>query len=42
MARLSFAKEGPPFSIIREVRINQNPFSPEYDKLGYGRVEILT
>jgi hypothetical protein len=27
---------------IREVRINQNPFSPEYDKLGYGRVEILT
>lgn len=27
---------------IREVRINQNPFSPEYDKLGYGRIEILT
>ena len=27
---------------IREIRINQNPFSPEYDKLGYGRVEILT
>src|SRR5207247_1049489 len=22
---------------IREIRINQNPFSPEFDKLGYGR-----
>jgi hypothetical protein len=27
---------------IREIRINQNPFSPEYDKLGAGRIEILT
>ena len=27
---------------IGEIRINQNPFSSEYDKLGYGRVEILT
>jgi hypothetical protein len=27
---------------IREVRINQNPFSPEYDALGYGRIEIFT
>lgn len=27
---------------IREIRINQNPFSPEYDKLGYGRIEIVT
>jgi hypothetical protein len=27
---------------IREVKINQNPFSPEYDKLGYGRIEIAT
>src|SRR5207237_3386902 len=27
---------------IREIRINQNPFSPEYDKLGFGRVEIFT
>jgi hypothetical protein len=27
---------------IRDVKINQNPFSPEYDKLGYGRVEITT
>ena len=34
--------ELPPKDSIREIRINQNPFSPEYDKLGYGRVEILT
>ncbi|MGD0359880.1 MAG: carboxypeptidase regulatory-like domain-containing protein [Bryobacteraceae bacterium] len=27
---------------IREVRINQNPFAPEFSKLGYGRIEILT
>jgi hypothetical protein len=27
---------------IREVRINQNPFSPEYNILGYGRIEIST
>jgi hypothetical protein len=32
----------PPKSSIREIRINQNPFSAQYDKLGYGRVEILT
>ncbi len=32
----------PPKSSIREIRINQNPFSAEYDKLGYGRIEILT
>ena len=32
----------PPKSSIREVRINQNPFSSEYDKLGYGRIEIFT
>lgn len=32
----------PPKESIREVRINQNPFSAEYDKLGYGRIEILT
>jgi hypothetical protein len=34
--------ELPPKNAIREVRINQNPFSPEYDKLGYGRIEIFT
>jgi hypothetical protein len=34
--------ELPPKSSIREIRINQNPFSAEFDKLGYGRIEILT
>ena len=32
----------PPKDAIREIRINQNPFSAEYDRLGFGRVEILT
>ncbi|HEY4357508.1 MAG TPA: TonB-dependent receptor [Acidobacteriaceae bacterium] len=32
----------PPKSSIREIRINRNPFSAQYDKLGYGRIEILT
>lgn len=32
----------PPKSSIREIRVNQNPFSAQYDHLGYGRVEILT
>jgi len=32
----------PPKETIREIRINQNPFSPEFDKLGLGRIEILT
>ncbi len=32
----------PQKSSIREIRINQNPFSPEYDKLGFGRIEIFT
>ncbi len=32
----------PPKEAIREIRINQNPFSAEYDRLGFGRVEILT
>ena len=32
----------PPKSAIREIRINQDPFSAEYDKLGYGRIEIFT
>jgi Carboxypeptidase regulatory-like domain len=27
---------------IREIRINQNPFSPEYDRLGLGRIEVST
>jgi hypothetical protein len=32
----------PPKSAIREIRINANPFSPEYDQPGFGRVEIFT
>ena len=32
----------PPKSSIREIRINSNPFSSEFDRPGFGRVEILT
>jgi hypothetical protein len=32
----------PPKESIREVRVNQDPFSPEFDKLGFGRIEIFT
>ena len=32
----------PPKSSIREVRINSNPFSAEYDRIGFGRIEIFT
>lgn len=32
----------PPKESIREIRINQNPFSAEYERLGFGRIEILT
>src|SRR5579875_96281 len=32
----------PPKEDIREIRINSNPFSTQYDKLGYGRIEIFT
>jgi hypothetical protein len=32
----------PPREAIREIRINQNPFSAEFDRLGFGRIEILT
>jgi hypothetical protein len=32
----------PPKADILEIRINQNPFSAEYDRLGYGRIEITT
>src|SRR6266516_7641790 len=37
-----FAGGVPPKSSIREIRINSNPFSAEYDQPGNGRVEILT
>jgi hypothetical protein len=32
----------PPKDAIREIRINQNPFSAEFDQIGFGRIEILT
>jgi hypothetical protein len=32
----------PPKSSILAIRINQNPFSAQYDQLGYGRIEIVT
>ncbi|MCU1290272.1 MAG: Cna protein B-type protein [Acidobacteria bacterium] len=32
----------PPRESIREIRINQNPFSAEFDRLGFGRIEVLT
>lgn len=32
----------PPKESIREIRINRNPFSAEYDRLGFGRIEIFT
>jgi len=32
----------PPKSQIREIRINSNPFSAEYDRVGFGRIEVFT
>jgi hypothetical protein len=32
----------PPKSSIREIRINSNPFSSEFDRPGFGRIEVLT
>lgn len=32
----------PPKSSIREIRINSNPFSAEFEKLGHGRIQIFT
>lgn len=32
----------PPRASIREIRVNSNPFSAEFDRLGFGRIEILT
>jgi len=32
----------PPKQSIREIRVNQNPFSSEYDRVGFGRVEVFT
>lgn len=32
----------PPKESIREIRFNNNPFSSEFERVGFGRVEILT
>ena len=32
----------PPKNTIREIRINQNPFSAQYDRRGMGRIEVFT
>jgi hypothetical protein len=32
----------PPKSSIREIRVNSNPFSSEFDRPGFGRIEIFT
>jgi hypothetical protein len=32
----------PPKASIREIRVNQNPFSSEYDRVGFGRIDITT
>ncbi len=32
----------PPKESIREIRINSNPFSSEFDRMGFGRIEIFT
>lgn len=32
----------PPREAIMQIKINQNPFSPEYSQPGFGRVEIIT
>ncbi|MEP7364216.1 MAG: carboxypeptidase-like regulatory domain-containing protein [Acidobacteriota bacterium] len=32
----------PAKSSIREIRINRNPYSAEFDRVGFGRIEILT
>ena len=32
----------PPKSAILEIHVNQNPFSAQFERLGYGRIEIIT
>src|SRR6185436_20435607 len=32
----------PPKDQIREIRINNNPFTTEYSRAGFGRIEIIT
>jgi hypothetical protein len=39
-----FTAEGrlPPKSSIKEISINQNPFTAEFERLGFGRIQITT
>jgi len=32
----------PPKAAIKEIKMNQNPFSADYDSPGFGRIEIIT
>ena len=32
----------PPKDAIREVRVNENPFSAQYEELGFGRIDVFT
>ncbi len=32
----------PPKDSIRQIRINENPFTTQYDQFGFGRVEVFT
>jgi hypothetical protein len=32
----------PPKSAIASIKVNDNPFSPEFNRLGYGRIQIQT
>ncbi len=32
----------PPKNTIREIRVNRNPYSAQYDQLGFGRIEVFT
>jgi len=36
------SRQLPPKSSILEIRVNQNPFSAEFDRIGYRRLEIIT
>jgi hypothetical protein len=36
------AQKLPPKSAIRELRINQNPYSAQFDRPGRGRIEVIT
>ena len=39
---MASAAASAPKSSIREIRINSNPFASEFDRPGFGRIQILT